>query len=88
MKPTFTSIFSLNTDSFDKLHKELGIVLYHGLKTPRSVLKILGYRLVFQHTSRCFDTVVKNAFLFFIYYVISFPEEMETSACTWGQTEP
>ena len=36
IKPTFISIFSLNTDSFEKLYKELEIVLYHGLKTPRS----------------------------------------------------
>ena len=31
-----TSIFSINADSFEKLYKELEIVLYHGLKTPRS----------------------------------------------------
>ena len=30
------SIFSLNTDSFEKLYKELEVVLYHGLKTPRT----------------------------------------------------
>ena len=36
IKPTFTSILSLNTDSFEKLYKELEIVLYHGLKTPLS----------------------------------------------------
>ena len=35
IKATFTSIFSLNTDSFEKLYIELEIVLYHGLKTPR-----------------------------------------------------
>ena len=25
--------------------------------------------VIFQHTSWCFDTVVKNDFLFFIYYI-------------------
>ena len=28
--------FRLYTDLFEKLYKELKIVLYHGLKTPRS----------------------------------------------------
>ena len=46
-------IFSLNTDSFEKLHKELEIVYYLDLK---------------KHTFRCFDSVVKNAFSFFIYH--------------------
>ena len=41
---------------------------------PRSqntskLLKNSIYGLVFQHTSRCFDTVVKNAFSFCIYYL-------------------
>ena len=44
------------------------MVLYTVSK-HRQVVKKLGYRLVFQHTSRCFDTGVKNAFSFFIYYV-------------------
>ena len=30
-------------------------------------VKNSAYGLVFQHTSRCFDTVVKNAFSFCIY---------------------
>ena len=29
--PAFTSIFSLNTDSLEKLYKELKIVLYHSV---------------------------------------------------------
>ena len=33
------------------------------------VVKNSAYGLVFQHTSRCFDTVVKNAFSFCIYYI-------------------
>ena len=40
----FTSIFSLNTDSFEKVYKELEIVLYHGLKIPGLVVKKLGLR--------------------------------------------
>ena len=33
------------------------------------LLKNSAYGLVFQYTSRCFDTVVKNAFSFCIYYM-------------------
>ena len=62
-KPTFTLIFSLNTDSFEKLYKELGQVLYHDLNTPQKLLKV-----VFKTQSWCFDTVVKNYFESFIYY--------------------
>ena len=39
IKPTFTSVFSLNTDAFEKLYKELEIVLYHGLKKNLEVVK-------------------------------------------------
>ena len=55
IKPTFISIFPLNTNLFEMLSSKL--------------LKNLAYGLVFQHTSRCFDTVVKNAFSFCIYYI-------------------
>ena len=68
IEPTLTSIFSINTGSFEKLYKELEIVLYQSQNTSK-LLKKLGYGLVFQHTSRCFDTVVKNAFSFCIYYI-------------------
>ena len=33
---SFDTVVSLNTDSFEKLYKEFEIVLYHGLRTPRS----------------------------------------------------
>ena len=41
------------------IYTERESVLYHGIKTPRSVLSFLT-------TSRCFETVVKNYFEFFI----------------------
>ena len=45
-----------------------------------SKLKNSAYVLVFQHTSRCFDTVVKNAFPFCIYYIIIFIQKEKNSA--------
>ena len=40
------------------IYTERESVLYHGIKTPRSMLKLLTYR--------CFETVVKNYFDFII----------------------
>ena len=36
IKPTFISIFSLNTDLFETLYQTLGRVFYQDIQTPRS----------------------------------------------------
>ena len=71
MKPTFTSIFSLNTNSFEKLYKELEIVLYHARSQNTSkLLKKLGYRLVFQHTSQCYHRDHRGKERFLVLYIL------------------
>ena len=52
---------------FYVIYTERESVIYHGIKTPRSVLKNEAVGRFFLTTSRCFETVVKNYFEFFIY---------------------
>ena len=58
IKPTFISIFPLNTNLFEMLSSKL--------------LKNLAYGLVFQHTSRCLDILMKHSSSCLIYYLKDF----------------
>ena len=55
IKPTFISIFPLNTNLFEMLSSKL--------------LKNLAYGLVFQHTSRGLDILMKHSSSCLIYYI-------------------
>ena len=57
IKPTFISIFPLNTNLFEMLSSKL--------------LKNLAYGLVFQHTSRGLDILMKHSSSCLIYYIKS-----------------
>ena len=66
IKPTFISIFPLNTNLFEMLSSKL--------------LKNLAYGLVFQHTSRGLDILMKHSSECLIYYIIMF-DLLPSSAC-------
>ena len=81
-----TSIFCLNTYSFEKnVYKELEIVLYHGLKTPRSCFKTRLSPRFSTHFS-VFLYRGKERFLI-LYYMehFNYPTKLCRLAC-WSST--
>ena len=69
IKPTFISIFPLNTNLFEMLYQILGRSVSSGYPNTSKLLKNSAYGLVFQHTSRCVDILMKHSSSCLVYYI-------------------